>query len=447
MLGGSLQFTVRSYQKMWWSSRLKSRVGIAHKEMLGTIAHTLLLSLLLGTISINAIAPTLAAERSRPRTAEEVEEIDPDEEFISPLDFTELEPLLPDSWPEVPLNAAQKSELEQEILNLDAIAAQEWLAENPEDAFELWYRALRLRQALDRVTEVQALGRIGALAWESDRPQDVQYISQRLETIQGSTLDRDLDLTAALATASAQVRLYANAVELYETLLADAEVQGDIATEERVLLVLAELHRTWFKFEEAIAVNQQLLAIANQQFDDAMVQTHLETLVYLYEQTEQWTAAIDHQEKLFAAYLKKSATLKLAPLRLAVARNFDRLDQGETASQFYQDAFELAWPNRQYAYAGDALIELAELYVRYDQPDIAIALYQEQLKAAEYAYDRYHRLTTWDRLGQLYLAAQRYGDAITAFEQGFAIAISIGHREAYFEEQLQAARAAQFGEN
>ncbi|NEO87714.1 MAG: tetratricopeptide repeat protein [Spirulina sp. SIO3F2] len=405
----------------------------------------LTIALLLGALTVGLLTPPTLAQVERPRTADEVEEFDPDAEFERPLEFRDLEPLLPDSWPETPLTAEQKRELEIEIAKLEAIAAQQWLAEAGDEAFDIWYRTLRLHQALDRVSEVQALGRIGELAWEADRPQDVQVITRRLETIETENPERPLELTAALAKSDAQVRLYPNAVRLYEEWLVAADATGDLVTQERILLILAELHRNWFRFEEAIAANLRLLALAQNQFDVANMQTHRTTLVYLYEETAQWTEAIAQQEALFESYLQKEGErLKLAPLRLAIGRNHDRIGEGEAASAFFQQAFDLAWLNQQYALASDALTELAELYVRNGQPDTALTIYQEQLKATDYAYDQYRKMTTFDRLGQLYLELQDYREAIAAFEAGRAIAVQLGHREAYFEDRIQAAQTESF---
>ncbi|MGB0564267.1 MAG: tetratricopeptide repeat protein [Spirulinaceae cyanobacterium] len=425
-----------------------------------SIIPLLLSALIVGTIAPLLLTSPTFAQAERPRTPEEVEDaFDPGEDFEDPLRFTELEPLLPDSWPERPLTEPQRQDLEREILILDTQANEAWLAEDPDTAFEIWYRALRLRQALDYLAEVRTLGRLGAFAWENDRTADVQTITDRLEFIQTDTdpnvvnedeerlapkPERSPTLTAALARAMAQVRRYPNAVQLYEELLIAADASDDLAAQERWLLILAELHRNWFKFEEAIAATERLLALAQAQFDAAMVQTHLENLAYLYEETEQWTEAIAHQEALFLAYQQKTELLKLAPLRMAIGRNHDRLGELETASAFYQAAFDLAWVNQQYATASDALTELAELYVRNGQPETAITLYQEQLKAAEYATDQYRKLTAWDRLGQLYTSLQRYGEAIAAFESGRQVAVTLGHREAYFEERIQAVRTARF---
>ncbi|MEM8638561.1 MAG: tetratricopeptide repeat protein [Cyanobacteria bacterium P01_G01_bin.54] len=434
-------------------------VGERSKVRIGLIP-LLLSGLMVGAIApIPFISPTLA-QTGRPRTPEDVEDaFDPEEDFEDPFRFTELEPLLPDSWPEQPLTEAQQRTLEQEIVELDAQANAAWLAEDPDGAFGLWYRTLRLHQALDYLSEVRALGRIGEFAWENERTADVQTITRRLEFIQADTAPptdeddeprtiakpmRSPELTAALAKAMAQVRRYPNAVQLYEELLTAADTRGDGAAQERLLLILAELHRNWFRFEAAIAATQRLLTLAQAQFDAAMVQTHLANLAYLYEETEQWQAAIDHQEALFSAYQQKTERLKLAPLRLAIGRNHDRLGERETASTAFQAAFDLAWAQQQYATASDALTELAELYVRNGQPETAITIYQEQLKAADYASDLYRKLTTWDRLGQLYGGLQRYSEAIAAFEAGRQIAITLGHREAYFEERIQAVRTARF---
>jgi tetratricopeptide (TPR) repeat protein len=196
--------------------------------------------------------------------------------------------------------------------------------------------------------------------------------------------------------------------------------------------------------DAAIAAYERLVVMATAQFDDEALQRYLDNLAYLYDETEQWESAIATKEILFLAYLKKEELLKLAPLRLSIGQNYQALEDGEQASRFYQEAFDLAWANQQYAYANDALTALSELYYSYGQLDAAIAILNEQLKATDYADDHYREMTTYDRLGELYLELQKYPEAIAAFSAGLEIARDLGHREAYFEERVQDAIAASF---
>ncbi|WP_334310562.1 tetratricopeptide repeat protein [Spirulina major] len=130
-----------------------------------------------------------------------------------------------------------------------------------------------------------------------------------------------------------------------------------------------------------------------------------------------------------------------------MAANYLALGNGEQASELYQQAFTLAWAAQQYAYAGDALDALAALYSDYGQIDEAINLYQERIKAAQYAYDRYAVMETYDRIAQLHRRQGNYTAALNALRSGREVALELGHREGYFEEAMELVIQEQFEGN
>ncbi|WP_072621487.1 tetratricopeptide repeat protein [Spirulina major] len=423
-------------------------------------------------IAPGAIAPTWAQSDDPAIEAEQDEEA----ELIHPLQRPiTADPLLPEriraaiqtearkkkrdrdpNFTPPPLNAAEAIALETALDDL-AQAGQVALDNDaPETAYELWFQELRLRRFLGPLAEIEALTRVGRLAWEQSRNGDVAAITERLSTIQteanldpidpDAERDRDEppptppDLTSPLiqplAEAYEAVRSYPQAVLMYRYQL--ATLGADFDERQPVLENVARLHRDWFKFSEAIAIYQDLLTGARSQADLANEQVYLEELARLYDETDQWTEAIATKEDLFTAYLAKPLFVqKLAPLRLSIARNYAALGDGEQASEFYQQAFTLAWAAQQYAYASEALETLAALYTDYGQLNEAIALYREQLKAAQYAYDQYTMMQTYDRMAQLYRELKNYPQALSALQAGLEIANRLGHREAYFEEQLE----------
>ncbi len=155
----------------------------------------------------------------------------------------------------------------------------------PETAYELWFQELRLRRFLGPLAEIEALTRVGRLAWQQSRNGDVAAITERLSTIQTEgnldpidpDAERDLDdppptppdltspLIPPLAEAYEAVRSYPQAVLMYRYQL--AALGTDFDQRQPVLEDIARLHRDWFKFSEAIAVYQGLLAGARSQAD------------------------------------------------------------------------------------------------------------------------------------------------------------------------------------
>ncbi|WP_322742612.1 hypothetical protein [Synechocystis salina] len=108
------------------------------------------------------------------------EPLSPSENPFDPSLFP-TDPLIPSGETLTPLQRRRLIEaldaLEAEALVLDQAGQRD-------QAFVVRYRSLRGRQRLGDLAEVEALGRIGAIAWEQGRSQDVMTISQRLEDLQ-----------------------------------------------------------------------------------------------------------------------------------------------------------------------------------------------------------------------------------------------------------------------
>jgi hypothetical protein len=165
----------------------------------------------------------------------------------NPLEITEPDPLLPRSpTKDRPLSPGEKTELAVALDTLNAEAAAKLAAGDRIGAFEVWYRELRLRRYLGLLPEVQALSRVGGIAWGSNQREDVQIITKRLKTIQQQAQAKppvELELLRSLATAYQQVRDPKAAVEIYDQILAVARQQQDTAAEAATLITIGDLPR------------------------------------------------------------------------------------------------------------------------------------------------------------------------------------------------------------
>ncbi|MGK7927731.1 MAG: tetratricopeptide repeat protein [Spirulina sp.] len=363
------------------------------------------------------------------------------EEEVNPLEMVEPDPLIRPDVENTALSEAEKQELIPVLDRLALEAEAEFLAENgnTDRAFAIWYRELRLRRFLGRVAEVEALGRVGKIAWENNRNEDLFFIRERLTEIQTDAeneLNLDSLLANTLAIAYDKIRFYPQALAMYEWVLAEVRETGDINALERILNTIAQLHLEWFQYFAAEAVYQELLTLARSQFDDASILRYLEQMAYLYDRAKQPEKAIETKVELWQGYLKKELWAKIPPLQISLAGDYETIGEGETASETYQDAFTLAWANQQYAYASTALRKLAELYYTYEQLDYALEIYQEQIKAAEYATDEFSIMETYERMGQIYLELENYPQALNAFQEGLKFARSLGHKEEDFLEKI-----------
>ncbi len=390
------------------------------------------LSLLLGTPG------QLPAGASTPDSAQ----------ALDPLEFPqEPDPLVPRGVTvENPrFNPRQRNEFERGLTALERAAAAALAAGDAETAFATWYRLLRLQRYLGPVAEVQALGRVGETAWEQGLSVDLQRIRDRLEAIEAEATEADTPdpaLIVALAEAYARIRLQSQAVARYEQIAVQLRALGDRQRLARVLNQLAQLQTAWFRYEEAAAAYQELVAIAQTEFDAAAETYYLEQLAYLHGESEQWEAAIATLQQLAEQYFLKERWPELANLYITMGDAYARLEELEAARQSYQQAFTVAWPQQQYAYASDALTQLAELYVRVEQFDAALQVYQEQLKAAQAAQNVYGLMVSYERLGDLYLQLGDYGQAEAAFQAALELARDLEHQERHFENRLAEVAAA-----
>ncbi len=361
---------------------------------------------------------------------------------IDPLELPEeRDPLVPKGTNILnqDFSPRQRREFEQGLSEVGAAAEAAFAAGDTEAALDAWYRWLRLHRYLGPVAEVEALGEVGAIAWDNSLSADVQRITARLEAIETVALEDDElepPLFTALAEAYAKVRLQRRAVAMYERVLVLVRESGDRQLLARTLNTLAQLQTAWFRYGEAAQIYEELIAIARDEFDAASETYYLEQLAYLYTESEQWEAAIATRQQLAEQYLVKERWPELADLYIQIGDSYAQLEELEAARQSYQQAFAVAWPQQQYAYATDALVQLAELYYRYGQLDAALEVYQEQLKAAQTAQNVYGLMSGYDRIGEIYLELDDYWQAEAAFRAALELARNLEHREVYFENRL-----------
>lgn len=395
------------------------------------LSSRLILLLILSLFSLGIVSP-LAAQETERETQETLEE---------PLKIREPDPLFPIENPERPLSASEAETLEAIVDELNNQATAELNAENPNNAFQIWYRELRLRRSLGLQTEIEALGRVGQIAWNQSRTPDIKIINERLNKINQEITERNLDenqeLLSSLAQAYQQIRAVDKAAATYEKILNNARTNNDERTAEQALIALGELYLAWFRYPEAAAVYTELLELVRNQYDDFNVMQYLEELAYIYDQLEQPEDAINIKQQLLASYLKKQDIAKILATQISLAQDYAILDQPNEAITLYEQSFTLAWAERQMGYASEALQKQAQLYENYEQLNDALTVYAEQVKVQEIASDFYGLMNTYDRMGNIHLQQQNYDQAVAFFEAGLDIAESLGYREAYFNAQIQ----------
>lgn len=368
----------------------------------------------------------------------------------SPLEITTPDPLLPSVRNKQPLSLTEKLRLQVALDELNQQAAAQLQTGDKKAAFEIWNRELRLRRYLGAVAEVQALSRVGEIAWNQSDRQEIYYITQRLQAIQKQAQPKasktqttvDLELWSALGEAYQKVRSLQPAIVVYQQVLAVVRQQKDPIAEIDTLKTLGNLNLIWFNYPQAAASYEELLNLATSRGERQDELTYLQQLAYIYQQAKQPQKSIDVLSKLKEIYSQGDNQAQLPTLQLAIATNYETLAKENTALlpeafKNYQAAYTTAWQLQQYARAAEALQKLIPLYRSQGQVDAALETSKILLETEARGANYYGMMQAYDQIGQLYLENKDYPQALAAFKDGLELARQLKHQEAYFTQQVE----------
>jgi tetratricopeptide (TPR) repeat protein len=349
-----------------------------------------------------------------------------------------------------PLSLLEKQKLQAALDELNQEAVVKLQAGDKEAAFEIWNRELRLRRYLGAVAEVQALSRVGEIAWNRSDRQQLQYITQRLQAIQKEAQPKkaktqasvDLELLRALGAAYQKVRSPKPAIELYNQVLLEVRQKKDTSAEIDTLKTLGELNLSWFNYPQAATNYEELLNLATAKGERQDELTYLQQLAYIYQQAKQPQQSIDILHKIKAIYSQDNNLSQLPTLHLAIATNYETLARKnpalvQEAFQNYQTAYTTAWQIQQYANAAEAVQKLIPLYRSQGQIDEALQTSKLLIEIQARFANFYGIMQTYDQIGQLYLERQEYPQSLAAFQKGLELAQQLKHQEAYFTQQIE----------
>lgn len=362
----------------------------------------------------------------------------------NPLEITTIDPLLPSGAEARELTNQERRQLTNRLARLDQQAKVFLQAGDLENATLVWNRLLRLSRSLGTIPEIQALGRIGDIAWNQNITKQVNTISDRLQAIQRLTTQQEkLDLTTlqALGTAYQQLRSPTLAVPIYRQILAQAQERQDINATETNLRILGQLHMDWFDYPQAAITYQELFDFSIKINDLANQVIYLEELAYIYDQLKDQEKSIAIKQKLIVYYqAKPELQVKIPAVLITIAASYTTLRNPQAAKDNYQLAYEIAIASKQFAAARDALQGLALLYQTYNQPITALQIYRILIQVNQQSYDYYYSMNTYDQMGQIYLQQKDYSQALNVFTEGLKIARLLQYQEIYFSAQVERTR-------
>ncbi|GCL37113.1 TPR repeat-containing protein [Sphaerospermopsis reniformis] len=292
---------------------------------------------------------------------------------------------------------------------------------------------------------MQALSRVGAIAWQENEREQVMYITQRLQEIEKQMLKEkstDLQLWRSLGEAYQNVRIPKLAVGAYEQILTLVRQQKDVNTELATLNTLGELHLSWFDYSQAAKTYEELLNLAINRGDRNNELAYLQQLAYIYEQGKQPRQAINVLNKLAAIYNRNKNLTQVPALKIKIAENYQSLVREnpnflQEAFNNYQEAYVIAWKLEQYVAASEALQKLIRLYRSQNQINEALQASRILLETETLATNLYGLMQTYDQMGEMYLEKKEDGKALAAFEKGLEIARQLKHQETYFAQKIE----------
>lgn len=359
----------------------------------------------------------------------------------SPLEVDETDPLLPTLIVDRPLSPQERRVLGAAINELSLQGQEEFDQGNVLEAYDIWFRELRLRRVLGIQQEVPALGRVGEIAWNESQTTEVRLITERLMEIEQEVLSRqpiNYDLLLQIAQSYQQLRARTQAVQLYEIVLVQAQAENNLVVQGQTLQALGELHLAWFDYPQAAAAYRELLTFVRNQGDKLAEIDVLQQLAYIYDQGDQPAEAIAIRRQLVNIFEGRQQITELPALKLAIANSFLDLDRPDQAAPAFQEAFAIARSVQYYGYASEALQRLAELYEALDRPQDALVVYRLLLDVGQQSYDHYIMIDAYDRIAQIHRDRGANDQALIAYQRALALARQLSFRVDYFASQIQA---------
>jgi len=360
----------------------------------------------------------------------------------SPLEITVPDPLIPQGTTVQQLSIEERRSLEAALDKLNQEATAKLQTGDTEGAFAIWNRELRLRRYLGTLAEIEALQRVGGIAYTKNNRIQIRYITQRLQKIQKQVQQQQtpgLQVLQALGGAYLQVRSPSLAVEAYNQILIIVRGSSDVSAEVDTLKTIAQVHLDWFDYPAAAATYEQLINLVSNNND---VEASLKDLAYIYDRTKQLKKAIDARKKLSLVYRQRNDFAKLSALKLAIGEDYEILAKEnpnlvDEAFQNYQEAYTMAWDFQQYVRAAEALQKLVQLYAAEGQTEEALQTSQILLQAEERAANFYGMMNAYEQIGKIYLQRQENQSALTAFQKGLELAQQLGYETDKFTQQIQ----------
>lgn len=264
-----------------------------------------------------------------------------------------------------------------------------------------------------------------------------QTASSTPTTLSASDRASRIAVLEALGLAYQQIRLPQTAASVYQQVLADAKQRRDERKIDATMITLGQLYLNWFNYPNAASTYRELASRAKARNDRPNEIIYLTQLAYVHEQAKQPEQAIAAQQQLVALYEKLPNPQAIPPLKIRIGDNYQLLARPDQAEQNYQSAYQLAQSILQLAYASEALQKLGVLYRANDRLDAALKVFDYLVSLEQQSYNLYGMMNAYDQIGQIQLARKQNQRALAAFQKGLGLAKQLKYRQDYFTAQIQ----------
>jgi len=353
------------------------------------------------------------------------------------VDSNTRDPLLP------PFLNGELTPFRQRMLreSLDQLNKQaETLLKNkqPDQAFALWYREIKLRHYLGTKEEIQSLGRVGKIAWDNNRSQDIKIIISKLQEVQ-ENLGTQKQLTPENLTLLLQA--YQNVHSLDDLLVIQQMrlklVEKNSPAEEEILEGIGEVYLAKFDYTQAAQIYESLVQNVESRSETLKESEYLAKLADIYEQNNQPQNAIINKEKLINTYTTNKQYDLLVNLLISIGHDYEELKNYPKASENYQNAFKLAWSLEYLGSSEEALTDLANLYSKNQQFDYALTTYNSLIAVQKKSYNYYGLMQTYNKIGDIYVNNKQYTIALNYFQEGLKLAQTLKYQVDFFEDKIK----------
>lgn len=319
------------------------------------------------------------------------------------------------------------------IEEFNAIAPVAKLAWEQQRSEEVQLLTLRMREIWQAV-QVD-LGSRDVEDSEDSEDSETEDVQTETPSLLAASNESEFEVLSAIARVFINLRDVDSSVAVYRQIIDLAIAQNLDPT--NVQRELAAYHLTWFQFAEAADVYLTLLSSARAQGNQALEIEYLQQLVYSYQAANSLENAARAQTDLVGLYQATGQEEKLPELLLAIAQNYRALNWTDDAISYYRSAYSAAQRFEQFSISGQVLRDLGGVYRAIALIDEALVAYNLLVPVEEQAYNDYGIMNAYDNIGQLQRQKGNSSEALQAFEKALVIANRLNLDEAYFIEQIE----------